>query len=199
MPRVARIELAGGVHHVTTRGNGKQQVFRDAIDCHVFTRLLRRAVERYGWTCLTYCLMVNHFHLLVLTPDATLGAGMHRLNGRYAQHFNQRHGRAGHVWGDRYHSVLLREDAHLLQAIAYIALNPVRAGLCSGPEDWPWSAHRALLGRAPSGFVATDQTLAYFAAFGGDGRARYRSYVERNLKRDCPSLGVGLGESPALD
>jgi putative transposase len=174
MPRTARRELAGGIQHITCRGNGKQPVFLGVADRQIFLRLLCAVVARFEWQCLTYCLMDNHYHLLVRTPEANLGAGMHRLNGRYAQDFNARHARSGHLWQERYHSVLLEQEAHLPQAIGYIALNPVRAGLCARPEDWPWSEHRTLTGLASESFVASDMTFAYFAAaFGGDGRARY--------------------------
>ena len=178
MPRSARRELADGVHHVTCRGNGKQLVFIRRVDHEIFLRLLAQVVDRFRWQCLTYCLMRNHYHLLVRTPEPTLGVGMRRLNGRYAQDFNRRYGRVGHVWQERYHSVLLREDAHLAQAIGYIALNPVRAGICQRPEDWRWSAHRAIAGLGDDAIVSADVTLAYFAAaFGGDGRDRYLEFV----------------------
>jgi putative transposase len=178
MPRTARCEVADGVHHVTCRGNGKQRVFIRAGDRLIFLRLLGQAVERCRWECLTYCLMDNHYHLLVRTPEPNLGDGMHRLNGRYAQGFNGRYQRTGHLWEERFHSVLLREDAHLAQTIGYIALNPVRAGLCDRPEDWPWSGHRAIAGLGADPLVSADVTLVYFsAAFGGDGRDRYLEFV----------------------
>jgi putative transposase len=170
--------VAGGVHHVTSRGNGKQLVFGRPADHLIFLRLLAQVVVRFRWQCLTYCLMRNHYHLLVRTPEPNLGVGMHRLNGRYARDFNRRYGRTGHLWERRYHSVLLREDAHLAQTVGYIALNPVRAGICKRPEGWRWSAHRALAGLADDEIVCSEMTLRYFAAaFGGDGRARYLEFV----------------------
>jgi putative transposase len=182
MPRTARRELAGGIHHVTCRGNGKQTVFRGAADRRIFLALFRKVIARHQWQCLTYCLMDNHYHLLVRTPEPNLGAGMHRLNGRYAQGFNARHGRTGHLWEQRYGSVLLAADAHLAQAIGYIALNPVRAGLCERPEDWPWSAHRALAGLATDSLVCTETTFDHFAAaFGGSGPDRYRDFVANRI------------------
>jgi putative transposase len=146
MPRIGRRELAGGVHHVTCRGNGKQAVFLDVADRLFFLKLLRSVVRSSDWQCLTYCLMDNHYHLLVRTLATNLGPGMRRLNGRYAQRFNLRHARIGHLWGDRYHSVLLERDAHVPQALGYIALNPVRAGLCDRPEEWRWGGHRTIVG-----------------------------------------------------
>jgi putative transposase len=193
VPRSARTELAGGVHHVTTRGNSGQPVFLDTTDRHVFLRLLAQAIPRFRWQCLTYCLMNNHFHLLVLTVEPTLGAGMHRVNGGYARYFNSRYRRGGRLWGDRFFSSPLRRDAHLLEAMRYIAWNPVNAGICGRPEDWRWSAHRALLGLDRPGVVSVDETLAYFAADGGDARSRYRAFVA--AKRDSPRSGKG-GQSP---
>jgi putative transposase len=178
MPRSNRTELAGGIHHVTCRGNGKQTVFLGTLDRRLFLVLMRKVVLRFRWQCLTYCLMPNHYHLLVRTPEPNLGAGMHRLNGIYAQGFNRRYARSGHLWEQRYHSVLLADDAHLAQAIGYIALNPVRAGLCKRPEEWQWGAHRALAGLGSDPIVSSDATLEYFAAaFGGCGRDRYREFV----------------------
>ena len=128
--------------------------------------------------------MDNHLHALVMTPQPNLAVGMQRLNGCYAQRFNARHARSGHLWQGRYHSELVTRDAHLLEAIRYIALNPLRAGLCDRPEMWRWSAHRALVGLEPPGFLAVTETLAYFAANGGDGRERYRAFIETAVDLD---------------
>jgi REP-associated tyrosine transposase len=178
MPRSTRPDIAGAIHHVTARGNGRRVVFRDTADRSVFLRLLREVVERCGWKCLTYCLMDNHFHLLVLTPEPTLGVGMQRLTGRYAQYFNARREQSGHLWQGRYGSELVERDAHFLETVRYIALNPVRSGLCARPEEWRWSAHRALAGLESATFVAVEDTLEYFAAYGGVGRDRYRAFIE---------------------
>jgi putative transposase len=177
MPRSARTEVAGAVHHITARGNAKQAVFLDSVDRLLFIRLLRRVIDRYAWRCLTFCLLDNHYHLLVLTPEPTLGSGMQRLNGGYAQHFNRRHRRSGHVWGNRYYSQPLQRDAHLLLALRYIALNPVRAGLCERAEEWRWGGHRTLLGLESPGFVDVPTALSYFGANGADGRTAYRDFV----------------------
>ena len=157
-------------------------MFRTVVDRLIFLRLLRNVAARFQWQCLTYCLMDNHYHLLVRTAEPNLGAGMHRLNGLYAQDFNRRHARSGHVWEQRYHSVLLEQEAHLAQAIGYIALNPVRSGICAQPEHWPWSAHRALAGLGSDPIVSVEAALQYFAAaFGGSGRDRYREYVSNRI------------------
>jgi putative transposase len=177
MPRPPRRELAGGIHHVTARGNDGGDVFRDAVDRHLFLRLVARVLARLEWRCLNYCLMRNHYHLLVLTETPTLGRGIGRINGTYAQAFNARHARSGHLWGKRYHAVLVEREAHLLEVIRYIALNPVRAGLCPEADDWPWGGHRALAGLGPAGIVDRGTTYAYLAGHGGDPRRRYRDLV----------------------
>jgi putative transposase len=178
MPRRPRRELAGGIHHVTARGNNGDAIFRDSADRYRFLRLLGTTVAEFDWRCLTYCLMSNHYHLLVRTDTPTLGVGMGRLNGRYAQRFNLRHSRSGHLWGKRYHAVLVESGPHLLEVIRYIAHNPVRAGLCACADDWEWGGHRALAGLEPPGIVDTETTLGYLAADGGAGTSRYRDLVE---------------------
>jgi REP element-mobilizing transposase RayT len=142
MARSRRPDIAGATHHVTARGNGRQIVFRDDADRRAFLRLLREVIERWEWKCLTYCLMDNHFHLLVTTPEPTLAVGMQRLNGRYAQHFNARHRQSGHLWQGRYHSELVERDPHLLEAVRYIALNPGPIGHVRAPGS-------VALGRTP--------------------------------------------------
>ena len=196
MARPPRRELAGGIHHVTARGNNGDRIFRDATDHRIFQRLLARTAAKFAWKCLTYCLMGNHYHLLVRTEQPTLGPGIGFLNGTYAQRFNLRHSRTGHVWGARYHAVLVETDVHLLEAIRYIALNPVRAGLCPRPENWSWGGHRALAGLEPAGIVAAETTLAYLAANGGRARERYRQLVEPKAGL-APFRGDGSLDSSA--
>src|SRR5262249_43813541 len=114
-------------------------IFVDDVDRVMFLRLLARFEDRFRWTRLAYCLMGNHYHLLMRTPNAGLAAGMQRLNGCYAQWFNRRHARTGHLFQGRYGSELVRTDAHLLATARYIEMNPVAAGLCAAPEEWRWS------------------------------------------------------------
>ena len=179
MPRPPRQEEAGAIHHVFARGVVKRPIYLDDEDRVRYLALLREVVRRFGWECLSYCLMGNHVHLLVRTPEPNLGAGMQALHGRYAASFNQRHGLSGHVFQGRYRAERVSNDAHLLVAAAYVALNPVAAGLCARPQEWPWSAYReTVAGRAPW-WVAARQLLTYFAAFGGDGLERYVGFVER--------------------
>lgn len=143
--------------------------------------MLARVVNVYRWACHAYCLMGTHFHLLVTTPEANLAVGMQRLNGSYAQGFNQRRDRAGHLFQGRYHAVLVESDEHLLELYRYIALNPVRAGACERATDWVWSSFAAAVGLAPPpSFASADTLLAHF----GDDRERARSRLRRFVETD---------------
>ena len=142
---------------MTSRGANRQPIYRDDLDRNGWLRLVARIVAEQRWTCHAYCLMTNHFHLLLELADATLARGMHRLNGAYAQRFNERYDRSGHVLEGPYRVVEVVEDAHLHEACRYIALNPVRAKTVLRPDDWPWSNYRATAGlaRAPA-FLTVD-------------------------------------------
>jgi putative transposase len=178
MPRKARLELEAGVHHVYARGNGQQPIYLGDADRLLYLRLLGHVVVRQQWRCLAYCLMPNHVHLLVETREPNLGAGMGRLHGSYAQMFNARHARSGHLFQGRFGSVTMRNDEQLLWAARYVVRNPVEAWLCDEPGDWAWSSHAATLeGRAPQ-WLDTPRLLAYFGADGGDPRRRYADFVE---------------------
>lgn len=150
MARPLRPLVENGIYHVTSRGNDRAQIFLDEQDHLGFLDELDQAVDRFGWRCFSYCLMGNHFHVLVQTPQPNLSRGVQCLKMAYAQRFNRRHDCSGHLFGGRFHSPLIQADAHLLEVFRYIALNPVRAQLCSDPLEWRWSAHAALLGRAPA-------------------------------------------------
>ena len=132
-----------GIYHVTTRGVHGVAVYSDDRDRLSFLALLADVVRRYEWECHALCLMTTHYHLIVETTLRQLSAGHQRLNGVYAQdHFNRRHGRRGHLWGDRFWSQVVESEEHLLAACSYVLANPVRAGLCANPADWRWSGCR---------------------------------------------------------
>jgi putative transposase len=178
MPRKPRVELAGGVHHVYARGNRRQAIYLGDGDRLIYLELLSQAVKRQGWRCLAYCLMKNHVHLLVETPEANLGAGMGRMHGLYAQTFNTRHKHSGHLFQGRFGSVLVKTDEQLWTVAKYIARNPVEAGLCKTADDWRWGSHAALVGgAAPPRWLDANRLLGYFGAAGGDPRRRYEEFV----------------------
>jgi putative transposase len=175
--RRLREEVEGGIFHVFARGNGKQAIYLDDEDHHTYLRMLGAVVAKRNWRCLAYCLMPNHVHLLVETPGANLGIGMQWLHGLYAQTFNERHGRSGHLFQGRYGSVRVATDAQLWVLVRYLAVNPVRAELCARPADWRWSSNGALAGSSDPGWLDHSRLLQYLAAAGGNPAERYSSMV----------------------
>jgi putative transposase len=163
MPRLPRVLVPNGIYHVTARGNRRQQIFADGRDRAFFLRTFEAVVVGLGWRCHAYCLLGNHYHLLVQTPSADLSLGMHRLNSEHAHWFNHRHSVDGHLFQRRFHSVLVESDWHLLELVRYVALNPVRIGLCRNPADWRWSSFRYLAADLrPPRFLAVKDVLAFF-------------------------------------
>jgi putative transposase len=140
MPRVARNALPDGIFHVTGRGVARDAIFRDDIDYAQFVRQLLRARDEYRWTLHAYCLLPNHFHLIVEATRLDLSSGMHRLAGRYAQRFNERYDRVGHVFQNRFSSYVIESEEHFARALAYVHANPIEAGLCAQAEEWRWSS-----------------------------------------------------------
>lgn len=145
MARPLRPEYPGGVYHITSRGNARENIFVDNADRERCLSVLGDAVAKYNRLCHAYCLMDNHYHALIETPDPTLCMGMRQLNGVYTQAFNRRHRRVGHVFQERYKSILVEKEAHLLELCRYVALNPVRAGLVNDPGKWQWSSAKTSL------------------------------------------------------
>jgi REP element-mobilizing transposase RayT len=139
MARPLRIEYPGAVYHITSRGNAYQDVFLDDADRERFLEVLKQTVDRFNWLCHAYCLMMNHYHLLIETVDPTLSRGMRQLNGVYTQAFNRRHERVGHLFQGRYKAILVEKETYLLELSRYIVLNPVRAKMVKKPEEWEWS------------------------------------------------------------
>lgn len=136
-------------------------------------------VDRYGWRCHSYCILGNHYHLLVETPQPNLPAGMRQLNGVFTQRYNRRRNRCGHLFQARYKAVLVEAESHLLGSVRYIGWNPVRAGLCSEPAAWEWSSYPAMLGLAPCpGFLTTSWILGQFDRDRAVARERLRRFVE---------------------
>ena len=178
MARPLRLEYPGALYHVCSRGHERGGIFRDDADRNGFLKMLARVVEEHGWIVHSYCLMGNHYHLLLETPSANLAAGMRKVNGWYTQKFNRRHRRSGHLFEGRYKSVLVQKEAHLLELCRYLVLNPVRAGMVKSPGDWPWSNFRATSGGAEKPeWLETDWTLAQFARGRNAAGRAYRRFV----------------------
>lgn len=180
MVRPLRIEYEDAVYHVTSRGNAGEDIFRDNIDRKRFLELLGTVVKRFGWICYAYCLMSNHYHLLIETPEPNLSRGMKHLNGVYTQWFNRRHSRAGHLVQGRFKAVLVEKEGYLLELARYIVLNPVRARMVHNPLDWPWSSYRATAGHVdPQDFLTIDWLLSQFGNDPQQAIRAYRAFVRQ--------------------
>lgn len=178
MARPLRIEYAGAVYHVTGRGNERQDIFRDDRDRIKFLEIVHQVCDRFNWLCHAYCLMTNHYHLLVETIDPTLSRGMRQLNGVYTQAFNRHHSRVGHLFQGRFKAILVEKDAYLLELCRYIVLNPVRANMVRSAKDWKWSSYRATAGmEGPFLLLTVDWILSQYDTHRLKAQKEYRHFV----------------------
>jgi putative transposase len=189
MPRPPRPQIADGFYHVTSRGVRKTPIFIDDDDRNELLRLLAITVSRYGWECLGYCLMGNHFHLVVRTLAPSISRGMQWLNSRYCAYFNDRYGLKGHVLERRFWSGLIESQERLDNTIRYVLWNPVRAGLCRHPDEWRWSSYRATAGRAlvPRCLAAT-RVQQRFDLNPARGAELFVEFVANASKRDMSGV-----------
>lgn len=167
----------GGRYHVYGRGNDRCVIFRDQADRDLYLRLLTEVVERAGWHVLAWCQMDNHVHLVIETARGNLAWGMQWLHSRYARAFNERHGRSGHLFQGAYGSTVIEDDGHMCMTLRYVALNPVEAGLCQHPGDWPHASCAAALRGEHSPLLSLTRMLEYFEWLGGDPLARFREMI----------------------
>jgi putative transposase len=183
MARPLRIEYSGAVYHVTGRGNEKKPIFKDDSDRETFLQTLSQVNKRYHWFCHAYCLMNNHYHLIIETPDGNLSVGMRQLNGVYTQAFNKRHKRVGHLFQGRYKAILIQKDSHLLEVCRYVVLNPVRARAVEKPEMWKWSSYRATCGIGKSHLsLTTEWILGQFGSTRKIAERAYRKFVKEGMR-----------------
>ena len=178
MARPLRIEFAGALYHVTSRGDRREPIFEDDEDRVKFLGVLAEVVNRLNWRCHAWCLMTNHYHLVVETPDGNLSKGMRQLNGMVTQASNRRHQRTGHLFQGRFKGILVDKDRYLLELTRYVVLNPVRAGMVTHPGKYPWSSYRAMVGEvATPRWLASDVLLGQFGKRRSEARRRYRQFV----------------------
>lgn len=184
MTRPLRIEYPDAFYHITSRGNERRVIFRNREDREKFISFLQSASERYQALIALYCLMDNHYHLLLETPLGNLSAILHHINAGYTSYFNRKHGRVGHLFQGRFKAILVEKDVYALELSRYIHLNPVRAAIVKRPEDYPWSSYRIYIGKEKGfQFLETNTVLAYFGKDRGKARVKYRQFVEEGLKR----------------
>jgi putative transposase len=163
--------------HVTTRSPARRAIMPNDDARATCLELVRRACARYRWHCHSYCVMTTHYHVLLTTLDENLSRGMQWLNGLYGTVFNEKYASHGHVFGARFTSVHVTSEAHLLWLVAYIAMNPVGAGLCARPADWNFSSYAALIGRRPPGFLELESMMRLFANDPEEARRRIEEFV----------------------
>jgi len=179
MARPLRIEFENALYHVTSRGNAGQGIFLDDTDRALFLEVFAEVVRRYGWVCYAYCLMTNHYHVLVETPNANLSRGMRHLNGVFTQSVNRKHKRTGHIFQGRFKSRLIERESHLLEVARYVVLNPVRAKMVDHPQQWMWSSYSATCGEVvPREFLSIDRLLSQFHTERNRAILEYRRFVE---------------------
>ena len=187
MTRPLRIEYGGALYHVTARGNAREAIYKDDENRKEYLSLLTNTCERFDWYCHAYCLMSNHYHLLIETNSPTLSKGMKYLNGTYTQYFNRDNNRVGHVFQGRYKAILVQKDQYLLELARYIVLNPVRAQMVRAAQDWPWSSYRATAGLTQTeDCLTTDWILSGFGQTRVESQERYKAFIQAGKQQPSP-------------
>jgi REP element-mobilizing transposase RayT len=187
MARPLRIEYPGAIYHITSRGNARMPIFEDDYDKTVLLSVLEDVIKRYNWICHAYCLMDNHYHLLLETVDPTLSIGMRYLNGVYTQRYNRRHHRVGHVFQGRFKSILVDRDSYLLELCRYVVLNPVRAGSAKDASLYRWSSYKPTAGFSkPPSFLTVNWILCQFAINKKQAQQQYRQFVLAGVEVASP-------------
>jgi putative transposase len=193
MSRPLRIEFPGAIYHVTSRGDRREPIYKDDDDRHAYLAVLAEALDRFDAQALAYCLMGNHYHLVLHTRQANLSRLMRHVNGVYTQAFNRHHGLVGHLFQGRFKAILVDRDAYLLEVCRYVELNPVRAKMVAAPLDWPWSSYGAHVGQADTpAWLDSDGLHSYLLARPVRGDADRRRAAQRYAALVAEGLNVAL-------
>jgi putative transposase len=185
MARPLRIQYPGAFYHVTSRGNERKAIYRNDKDRTKFLSYLESASERYDALIHAYCLMDNHYHLLLETPRSNLSQILHHVNGAYTTYFNVKRDRCGHLFQGRYKAILVEKDAYCQELSRYIHLNPVRAGIAKSPSEYTWSSFCYFIGLKESpGWLRDELILGYFDKDRNVAERLYRDFVEKGLETD---------------
>lgn len=189
MTRPLRIEFPGALYHVTARGDQHSAIYRDDTDRYIWLEVLGLVCARFHLVVHAYCLMTNHYHLMLETAEGNLAQGMRQLNGIYSQRINRRHGLVGHVFQGRYHAVLVQKEGHLLELARYLVLNPVRAGMVAVADDWHWSSHHFMLDAAGKpDWLDRQWLLGQFGPAEDRSVRAYREFVAAGAGEQSPLL-----------
>jgi REP element-mobilizing transposase RayT len=195
MARPPRIEYSGAVYYVSSRGNARTDIFLADADRQAFLDVLAGVVEKYNWLCHAYCLLANHYHLIVETPNPNLSLGMRQLNGVYTQSFNRAHQRMGHVFHGRYRAILVEKGSHLLELCRHVVQNPVRAGMASKPDEWGWSSYKnTACGLKVPDYLTIDWILGQFAESKIAARQLYSQYVAEGVAEPSRPWGKAANQ-----
>lgn len=201
MPRPPRLQPPGAIHHVMSRGNRKSSIFEDDRDRHRFLDIVGDACDRYAVLCLAYCLMGNHYHLVLDPPRGNLSRMMQAVNGPYAQYSNRRHGRTGHVFAGPFKSIPVENDHYLRTVVKYVVTNPIAAGLVQDASSWDWSSHRAAAGLSePPAFLNFNWMEVIFGSHErSECQGRYCTFINEPFDiNDVKQLEVLMG-SPGFE
>ncbi len=184
MSRPLRLEFKNALYHITSRGDRRENIYEDDIDREKFLNIFASVIKQFNWVCFSYCLMDNHYHLLVQTPDGNLSKGMRQLNGVFTQVFNRRHNKTGHLFQGRYKSILVDEETYLLELSRYIVLNPVKAGMVKQAGDWKWSSYQAMIGKSEvPGWLSNEFLLLQFSKQRKTAIRKYIDFVEEGIHK----------------
>lgn len=182
MARPLRLELAGGLYHVTSRGDRREDIYTDDKDREEWLSLLGRVCFRFNWRCHAYCLMDNHYHVVIETAETNLSKGMRQLNGVYTQYYNRRHNRVGHVYQGRFKGIMVEQDAYLLELARYVVLNPLRANMVKNIQDWKWSSYHAMTDKSPvPPWLETNWVLGQFSKQRKRAITQYINFIREGV------------------
>ena len=196
MPRQARIDVPGHLYHVIARGIERSKLFVDDDDYADFLSCLEKQLDKTGSKCYAFSLLPNHFHLLILRGHRPLGELMRRLLTGYAVRFNRKHKRVGHLFQNRYKAILCEVDSYFLELVAYIHLNPLRAGVLKDLDElrnYPWGGHSVMMKQGEAGFLAKEEILRQFGNGVRGARRKYESCIAERVNKFKPGDLSGGG------
>ena len=183
MARKPRLEFPGAIYHINHRGNHQEYIYHDDDDRKLFLKLLQTTIQRMNWICHAYCLMGNHYHLLIEIPEGILSRGMAWLNGVYTQKFNKKYGLTGHLFQGRFKSKPIEDNMQFLTGVRYIVRNPVDAGMVESADQWPWSSYRATVGKIePPEYVFVDDILSCLSTDRQSAQVFFQEFVHTDLR-----------------
>jgi putative transposase len=204
MARPLRLEFPGAIYHITSRGNARGDIYLDTNDRNGFLSILGEICAHYNWCCYAFCLMTNHYHLVLETAEANLSRGMRQLNGLYSQGFNRKHHRTGHLFQGRYQAIHVDKDSYFLEVIRYVVLNPVRAGMTKTAGQYPWSNYRMIIGKASApAWLNPALVLNHYGSRTADAKKHFVEFVKAGAKQgqiwDNLRQQIYLGEEAFIE